>query len=298
MKQTIGVVGYGYVGKVLVNFFSNHFQVIVFDPAYSTHNQHISDNVSFAPNLEHLSEVDLVVISVPTNMRDDGACDLSIIEETLSTLKNKLILIKSTVLPGTTERLEAKTGKDIAFSPEYIGESSYNMPWWKGYPHPTDMTKHFFHIFGGRPEVTSRIIPFFQRVSGPDCEYWQTDSKTAELVKYTENIFGAYKVTFCNELAKICEHLGINYNGLRELWLRDGRTDRMYTAVFPEKRGFSGKCWPKDLRALITMLDENGYSSDLLKMTWNRNLDFVLESGKEIHSDPWWADYKERYKIL
>lgn len=297
MKQTIAVVGYGYVGKVIVQYFCKNFDVLVYDPAYISQEQSIYDNVSFVPSLEHLAEAELVVVSVPTNMKDDGDCDLTIINSTLKHLKNKLILIKSTVLPGTTERLEKETGKDIAFSPEYIGESTYNMPWWKGYPHPTDMTKHFFHIFGGRSEVTAKIIPFFQRVSGPDCEYWQTDAKTAELVKYTENIFGAYKVTFCNELAKISEALGVNYNELRELWLRDGRTDRMYTAVFPEKRGFSGKCWPKDLRALINHLDTVGYSSDLLKETWNRNIDFVLESGKDIHNDPWWADYKERYKI-
>ena len=273
--ETVGVVGYGYVGKAVAKFFKDNFQVKAFDPLYEAGEK---DGILFTKEHDDINACDLVVVCVPTPEGADGSVDLSYIKSTFEWLNAPAILIKSTVPPGTTDRIIAgEFGKwidlPVAFSPEYIGEGGYVVPWWKdrGYPHPTDMKFHGFHIFGGKKSATSRIIPFFQKVTGPDAKYIQTDTKTAELTKYMFNSWGATKVTFCNEFYNIAEAMGVDYNELRELLLLDGRMEAMHTAVFPDKRGFGGKCFPKDVRGIVEHSTKNGYNPELLREVLNSN---------------------------
>ncbi len=161
MKKTVAIIGFGYVGKVLANFFRDHFTVLVYDPyleAIPEQNTH--PNVSLTKDKEEINKVDLAVVSVPTPMADDASVDLSLIEETINWLSTPLILIKSTVPPGTVKNLVEKTGKNIAFSPEYVGESSYVTQWWKdkGYADPHDMKHHDFQIFGGKKESKNNLL--------------------------------------------------------------------------------------------------------------------------------------------
>lgn len=285
MMENIGIVGYGYVGKAIEQFFEDHFKLFIYDPPYMDANsmgEHLLDgNITFTKDKDAINSCDLVVVCVPTPQGEDNKVDLSIINETFEWLNAPLMLIKSTVPPGTTDELVAgKVGKwidrKIAFSPEYIGEGKYVVQWWKdkNYPHATDMKYHDFQIFGGAREVTSKIIPFFQRVLGPEAKYIQTDAKTAELVKYMVNSWGATKVTFVNEFYNIAQSLGVDYNELRELWLLDGRAERMHTAVFPDKRGFGGKCFPKDVNGIVKFAEEKGYEPKLLKQVLNSNSEF------------------------
>ena len=226
-------------------------------------------------NREAVNNCDLAIICVPTPMGKEGEVDLSIIEETIEWLDTPLILIKSTIPPTTTKRLIEKTGKKIVFSPEYIGEGNYVVQWWKdqGYPHPTDMKKHDFQIFGGERDATSGVLQFFKKILGPGVVYAQTDSTTAELVKYMENSWGATKVIFSNEFCKIAESFGVDYDELRELHLLDGRTEKMHTAVFKDNRGFGGKCYPKDVNGIVKASEEAGYEPKLLKSVLSVNND-------------------------
>ena len=189
--------------------------------------------------------------------------------------------IKSTIPPGTTDALIKKYEKPIAFSPEYIGESTYVTPWWKdiGYIDPKDMKKHDFFIFGGDRLVTSGVLQFFKMVMGPVTKYIQTDAKTAELTKYMVNSWGATKVMFCNEFARIAETFGVDYDELRELWLLDGRVNRMHTAVFKDKRGFGGKCFPKDINGIVNAVESAGYHPELLKEVIKSNARIRDEFG-------------------
>ncbi len=190
-------------------------------------------------------------------------------------LKTPLILIKSTVPPGTVRDLVAKTGKSIAFSPEYIGEGKYEVPFWKGYPDPTDMKKHSFVTMGGHPLVVEDILEYFKVVLGAEAFYFKTDSTTAELTKYMENAFLATKVTFCNEFAEIARTFGVDYDVLREAWLLDGRIGRSHTAVFKDKRGFGGKCLPKDVNGIVKASELAGYEPKLIKEVLASNDYFV-----------------------
>lgn len=250
MKK-IAIIGYGYVGKAVANFFRDHYELRIYDPFVQQKmlNEEakahgISDDKNF------INESDFAVVCVPTPMSDDGAVDLGAVHETFSWLKVPLILIKSTIPPGTTDSLiERYPDLNIAFSPEYIGEGKYQVQWWKdkSYPHPTDMKYHDFQIFGGQKSVTSRIIPFFQKVVGPEPKMIQCSAKEAELTKYMENSWGYMKVMFCNEFYDMAQAMGVDYHTLRELWLMDGRVERMHTAVFVDNRKVGGKCFPKEI---------------------------------------------------
>jgi UDP-glucose 6-dehydrogenase len=98
-----------------------------------------------------------------------------------------------------------------------------------------------------------------------------------------ENAFLALKVTFCNEFYDIASVLGVDYNELRELWLLDPRMGRSHSFVYPENRGYGGKCLPKDVAALIQTATAHGYHPSLLTAMAETNSRF-REDGA--HSQP------------
>ena len=102
-------------------------------------------------------------------------------------------------------------------------------------------------------------------ILGPTKIYAQTDSTTAEMIKYMENIWGAFKVSMFNEFYEICKLFKIDYNEARELLLLDDRIERMHTAVFEDSRGWGGKCYPKDVSAIYFHAKKWGYDSWLIK---------------------------------
>ena len=266
--KSIAIVGFGYVGRAVARFFADHYKIKVYDPYLQGNEEELNHpNISQETKYDAINSCDFAVVCVPTPMGVAGEVDLSIIEQTVEWLNTPLILIKSTIPPGTTKKLREQTGKSIVFSPEYIGEGKYVVQWWKdkGYPHPTDMKYHDFQIFGGERKHTSGVVEFFKRVLGPDVRYMQTDSTTAELVKYMENAWGATKVIFCNEFALMADAFGVDYDELRELFLLDGRVERMHTAVFKDNRGFGGKCYPKDVNGIVRASEKAGYEPKLLK---------------------------------
>jgi len=255
-KKICIIGGHGYVGKSVVDFFQDHYETVVRDVGLSA---------------DAGADADMAVVCVPTPMGDEGRCDTSIVETVIAESCFPLYLIKSAVPPGTTERLSNKYNKRIVVSPEYIGEGKYMMPWWDGKPHPTDMKKHNFQIFGGDRMDTTVMVEIFSKVLGPYAKYHQTDAKTAELVKYMENCFFATKVTFCHEFYRIAKVFGIDYSELRELWLADERVDRGSTAVFDGALGYSGKCLPKDISAIYEATKDAGFESELLWQVMRTN---------------------------
>lgn len=253
MKK-IGIVGFGVVGQGMMRLFEDAFSVTAYDPAQGEQMR--------------LSDRDLEIVCVPTPAKEDGSCDISIVEEIVSTSTAPLILIKSTVPPGTTEYLRDKYQKKVLFSPEYMGESSYFTPFWK-YPAPDMPETHTFVIVGG-PEA-NEVLSFFQKVMSVDTKYVACTAVEAELAKYAENTFFATKVTFCNEFAEIAEKFGADWQQVRELWLLDSRINPNHTLVFKDNPGFAGKCLPKDLSAIIEAAKERDYDPTLLSAVKKSN---------------------------
>lgn len=268
------IYGAGYVGQALWRFLRDHFDIQIVDPNFDLYapdqGKYLESTKAFwdvknPASREDFKKTKHAIVCVPTPMSEDGSCDTKIVEEILRRGDHEYYLIKSTIVPGTTEKLIAETGKKICFSPEYIGEGKYEIPFWLDLPHPTNMKLHNFHIFGGAVEVTGEFIQLWQKVAGWTARYIQTDPRTAELVKYAENMYLATKKIFCDELYEVAKAFGVDYNELKELWLLDGRIHRSMTLIFPEARGFSGKCLPKDTSAIVKAAEKLGYEPKLWK---------------------------------
>lgn len=275
----IAIVGYGYVGKGMHRLFKDKV-VAIYDPIVPEKLAYQSE-VLINPDRNYTKECDLTIVSVFTAMDEDGKCDTSIVEEVIDWIQSPLILIKSTIQPGTTDKLIEKTGKRIVFSPEYLGEGKYFVPFWQ-YPDPLDPTSHGFMVLGGKQEDTEEVIGMMIRLMGPHTKFYQMAAKEAECVKYWENIWGAMKVIFSNHMYDCLKSLGVDYYKTREGWVADPRVERMHTAVFKDARGFSGKCYPKDLRAFIYSVEQSGFNPKLLKMIWNLNAEYRPEEFKKI----------------
>ena len=248
MTKKIAVIGTGYVGQAFVDFIGKHFPIVTYD---------IKDGAEYPKH--KIDTCDLAVICVPTPMGKDGSCDTSYVENAISKIDTPLIMIKSTVSPGTTDRIKKSTGKRIVFSPEYIGESKYHNPIYK------TMRDTPFHIVGGDLGDVRKVFEILEVIGGPHCVYYSCSAVEAELIKYMVNSFLATKVSFVNQFYDIANLFGADWHKVREGWLLDERVGRAFSAVFAENRGFGGKCFPKDVSAIIKAAENNGYSAGILK---------------------------------
>lgn len=249
--QTVGIVGYGYVGRAMHELFP---EACIYDP-----------HLSSSHTKEDINRRDMALVCVPTAMNKDGSCDVSLVTESIAWLTTPYILIKSTIPPGTTDALRAQYRKRIVFSPEYAGESAYWSPYnWKIIEEP-------FLILGGDRSDTVVILNCFKKKMGPTKRYFQVDARTAELAKYMENAFYATKVTFCNEFFEIARAFNVDYNEVRELFIVDPRINAMHTLVFEDNRGFGGKCFPKDVNGIVRAAENAGYEPKLLKQVLSSN---------------------------
>jgi UDPglucose 6-dehydrogenase len=241
-RPAIGIVGCGFVGQALVRLFG---ECAVYDPAKGFGDRDAINGCRFA------------FVCVPTPTGPAGECDVSLVEETARWIESDVIVIRSTVAPGTTDRLRCETGKRIVFQPEYIGETV---------AHPLlDHQMQNFAVLGGPIEDTSPLADLYKRFFHAAIRFHFTTALCAELAKYMENAFYAAKVTFCNEFFDIARVLGVDYNELREAWLCDPRISRDHTFVYPEDRGFGGKCLPKDTSAIIAECEQRGFAPALLR---------------------------------
>lgn len=234
--MAIGIIGYGVVGKALATLFgydAGTTDVRIYDK--------FLEGMNTAQCKDAIQTCDLVFVAVPTPQAPDGSCDVTAVEEVASWV-NPPICVKSTVPPGTVDRLVEATGKRICFSPEYVGESKWHP--WKG------IESHGFVIVGGERSLCDLVVRTYQQSLGPLVRYYMTDAKTAELCKYMENTFLATKVAFVNQFYDLALAYGVNFDELRELWLADERIGRSHTIV-TEERGYRGRCLPKDMSAII-----------------------------------------------
>lgn len=277
MNTKVAIIGLGYVGRAIKRIFP---EALVYDPFL----EDAPNDANLATKDQVNRECKLAIICVPTPMDEgDGEfhrVDTSTVDESVEWLETPLILIKSTVPPGTTDRLESQTHKSVCFSPEYVGESHYHVTEWQ-YMSTRDPRTHQFVIIGGRPGIRDEVANVFVERLGPEKFYYLVEAKEAEVIKYMENCWGAMKVVFANEFHELCEKLGISYIRVREGWALDNRVERMHTAVFVNDRGFGGKCYPKDLNGIVQAATDAGVELDLVKAVLRRNARMRLRAGFE-----------------
>lgn len=232
----IGIVGYGVVGRALSKLFGGE------DGALDVHvYDKFVRGLNTAERKAAIQACDLVFVAVPTPEGPGGVCNVSAVREVVAWIEPPMCL-KSTVPPGTVDRLAERTGKRICFSPEYVGETRWHP--WKG------IESHGFVIVGGERKLCALVVTAYQAHLGPLVRYYITDARTAELCKYMENSFLATKVAFVNQFYDLAQAYSVDFHELREIWLADERIGRSHTIV-TEERGYRGRCLPKDVAAII-----------------------------------------------
>lgn len=238
----VGVIGRGHVGHNVIRQLSVANEVISYDR-----------NDADPYPAEQLAACDFAMICVDTPWNSDGSVNVANVEAAVRQLPTEVILIRSTVPPGTTERLARETGKAIVFWPEYVGETKFIGSTWDNF----SATEPFV-ILGGEPEVRRRVAELLLPIYGPQTTIFQSTAAEAEMVKYMENSYFAAKITFVNEFRDLCETMGLDWHTVREGWLLDPRVERDHTVAFDSPKGFSGKCLPKDLAGILNVAEKAG----------------------------------------
>lgn len=280
----IAVIGSkGYVGSAFVNMLKPFYEVMEID----------KDEAKDLEMRKKANECELGIVCVPTGMdKTKGfpyACDTSIVESVIEWLDTPVILIKSTVAPGTTDRLKEKYNKRICMSPEYIGEGRYFVP--SHLDFSKEMVRTPFWIIGGDSKDVKYIYDILVPILGPLKRYITIEAIEAELVKYWENITLGMRVVLANEMKKSCEAFGANYYNVREGWLADPRMDYWHSIAFEGKPGFSGKCLPKDLNAFLRACEDRGIEMPLLRGVLSSN--FKMRKEKDLETQYEYIENKE-----
>ena len=262
----IGIVGKGFVGSAVQNGFSPNtgcdMEVRVYDknPLRSLHTLE-----------ETVDESDFVFISVPTPANTDGKINLTILNEAIndinevSTNRETIFLVRSTVVPGTTSNIQQTFSKlRIVFNPEFLTERSANF----------DFINQTRFILGGDKENTSKVADLFRWRFGKSISILETNYETAELIKYMNNTFFATKISFLNDMKLLSDKCGVVWEDAVEGFVRDGRIGHSHLNVpgHDGRYGFGGSCFPKDIQALIKYGDEIGVDMGVLKAVWETNL--------------------------
>lgn len=255
----LGIAGVGMVGGALLNYFKKQaIEPFIYDPGKGF------------KSLEELNKAGVIFVCVPTpyrtagsgsgptSFKKDGAgFDLSYVEKTCENLQGeKIVVIKSTVVPGTTEKLQKKYPQHkFLFNPEFLVESRAN----------EDMEKPDRQIVG-YTEKSRDIAQMIMDIL-PNAPFKKIMPATeAEMVKYFGNTFLSMKVIFGCEMYKLCEKLGINYDLVKEGVSADPRIGKSHLDVLHGGYyGYGGKCFPKDMRALIQFADKQGIDLKLHK---------------------------------
>ena len=254
-KTKVGVIGNGFVGEAISFAFSSIAEMNIYD----------IDPLRSLNDIESVHNCDFVFVCVPTPMYKDGSQDLSYVESAFKKGKRKPIyILKSTVLPGTTELLSKRYPNfKIIFSPEFLTERTAKL----------DMLTQSRIILGGEFTLTEKVKDLFnQRFKIKNII--QTDSKTAELTKYMNNTFFATKVSIMNEFKLICDKIGANWEDALRGFISDGRIGDSHLNVpgHDGKLGFGGTCFPKDVNALLSFSKKYDIELNTIAGGWKTNL--------------------------
>ena len=259
----IGVIGNGFVGKATNQLKCKDIEIYAYD---------INPDVCYPKGLtlQDMKNCEIIFISVPTPMNKDGSCYLKIVESVVNDLNNidynGFIVIRSTIPPGTADRL------NCYFMPEFLTEKNFindfinNKEW-------------VFGILGSDKdnEFKKKISTLFSLAHENERIVYNNLTfllnKEAEMVKMFRNCFLSTKVSFCNEMYQFCEMKGINYENVRKLATADDRILPSHSKVpgHDGKKGFGGTCFPKDTSSLRYEMKEIGMKPYIMDAIITRN---------------------------
>lgn len=235
------VVGGGMVGSAIQKFYGNI---------------KIYDKYKSSDPLTEVAQAQYIFIAVPTPYQ--AGQDLTEMDDALARVVGKLvdpkkqvIIIKSTVLPGTTEAYQQEYPEvNFVFNPEFLTEATAAFDF--AYP-----DKQLVGYTSKTKAVAEEVMKIL-----PDAPYKKVlPASICELVKYATNAYYAFKVIFGNQIYDLCKALEIDYNSVREGLVADRRIiDTHFDIFYGGYRGFGGKCIPKDLKTLAFFAKDMGAS--------------------------------------
>ena len=256
----VGVCGVGMVGGAMQRYFEKKdIKPFLYDP------------VKNLGSIEELNQADVIFICVPTPFVSWAGFDLSFVKDAVSKIEGeKIIVIKSTVVPGTTEKLQKEYPQHkFLFNPEFLTELTADQD--MNYP-DRQLIGYTEKSFTVAKDIIM-LLPLapFERIM---------PSTEAELVKYYGNNWFSVKVIYANQFYDLCEKIGANYDVVMEAASADKRIGPSHLVVWhKDYRGFGGRCLPKDIRAMIEFGDKNGVDMELLKTAEKVNNDLMKQQG-------------------
>jgi UDPglucose 6-dehydrogenase len=252
--RLIGILGAGVVGSALQAYLEEQgVAPVVYDPGLGL------------GRAEDIDEADLVFVCVPTPYHLDSGFDAAILNSAVAGLRGaKTVVIKSTVLPGTTNRLQDEHPQHrLLFNPEFLRERSA----------VSDFRDPDRQIVGFARECDRATAAAVLQML-PSAPYEAVvPARAAEMIKYACNSFLALKVTFANEMYDLANAIGVDYEDVRGGLAGDPRIGSSHLDVDDRGyRGYGGKCLPKDTMALLDFAREAGVPQQVLEAAHSVNL--------------------------
>jgi UDPglucose 6-dehydrogenase len=215
-----------------------------------------------------IADTSVTFLALPTPSNDDGSIDTAIIEAAAESVgdalaekaEDHLVVVKSTVVPGTTEDVLAPTIRehagedvDVAVTPEFLREGSAVEDF-----HDPDKL-----VFGTETERATELLYeiFEPLLAETDAPVVETDPRTAAMIKYANNAFLAAKVSLINDIGNVCKEHGVDAYEVADAI---GLDDRIGERFLRSGVGFGGSCFPKDVAAIVAAAREQGYEPELL----------------------------------
>lgn len=243
----IGIIGVGMVGTAMQKYFESTNKPLF-----------LYDKFKKIGSPQEVNRADLIFISVPTPYNERAGFDLSAVEDAFSIIRGeKIVVIKSTVLPGTTNKFQKEYPKyKILFNPEFLREAT-------AYQDFVSPDRQIIGFTDKSHDVANDILAIL-----PKATFSKSIPATeVEMVKYFGNTFLATKVIFANQIYDLCRILGVDYNLVMECTAADPRIGGSHFEIFHQGyRGYGGACFPKDTKSFIQFGDKLGVELKLLKL--------------------------------
>jgi len=225
-------------------------------------------------SMEELNRADFIYVCLPTPYVPGKGCDTSIIEDAIKQLSgNKIIIIKSTVIPGTTDALQEKFPQHkFIFNPEFLTESTAE----------EDMFGPDRQIVGYTKQSYPVAMDVLQQL--PLAPYEKiVPARVAELTKYAGNTWFSVKVAMNNELYDLAKKIGFSDQEWEDVisgLSADKRVGRTHLTIMHEnKRGYFGKCLPKDAKAFLDFAKQKGVDLPVRRATNDYNDKLLKNQG-------------------